>query len=113
MNAVLAKKMEEREGQLSFVDELLSKVEADGGRDLVEAEVRNLESARERVAELDAQIGPLEEHEAMRARHVATAGAYVPDRPRADPRPVLLAHRRFRGRAPGPTWWTTSRPTGT
>ena len=82
MNAVLVRKREERADQLAFVDELLSKVEADGGRDLVDAEIKNLEAARQRVQELDAQIVPLEEHEIMTARHRETAGAYVPqDRP--------------------------------
>jgi hypothetical protein len=81
-NAVLIRKRQERADQLSFVDELLTKVEADGGRDLVDAEIKNLEAARQRVQELDAQIVPLEEHEIMTARHQETAGLYVPqDRP--------------------------------
>ena len=86
-NAVLERKRAEKADQLQFVDELLAKVEADGGRDLVEAEVKNLESARQRVQELDAQIGPLEEHEAMRARHQESVAAFGPptrqDRPQA------------------------------
>src|SRR4029077_1515410 len=81
-NAVLARKREERADQLAFVDELLSKVEADGGRDLVDAELKNLEAARQRAQELDAQTTPLEENETMTASHRETAGAYVPqDRP--------------------------------
>ena len=81
MNPVLDRKRAEKSDQLSFIDELLAKVEADGGRDLVEAEIKNLDSAKERIAQLDAQIGPLEEHEAMRARHEATASSYSAPRP--------------------------------
>jgi HK97 family phage major capsid protein len=75
VNAVLERKRAEQAAQIAFVDELLAKVEADGGRDLVEAEQKNLEAARGRIRELDEQIDPLEEYEAMRGRHQAAAGA--------------------------------------
>src|SRR5262245_26867693 len=84
MNPVLERKRSERGDQIAFVDELLAKVAADGGRDLVDAELANLTSAKERIAELDKQIAPLEEHEAIRSAHEAAAGSLVrtPERPR-------------------------------
>jgi len=100
VNTVLERKRAEREDQLAFVDELLAKVEADGGRDLVEAEIKNLHAAKERVAELEDQIGPLEEHEAMRARHQATAGALVPQDRARQVGPV--------GQPQGQAPWTTA-----
>lgn len=98
-NAVLDRKRSERADQLAFVDELLAKVEADGGRDLVDAEIKNLAAARERVQELDSQIGPLEEHEAMRARHQEAAAAYTPT-PGGRPAPL--------GAPGGPTPWSSA-----
>jgi len=85
VNPVLERKRAEKADQIAFVDELLAKVSADGGRDLVDAEISNLESARERIGELDKQIGPLEEHETLRAAHERSAGAYTaPPTPRPD-----------------------------
>ena len=49
-NPVLIAKRDERGRQIAFVDELLAKVAADGGRDLVEAEIANLDSAKQRIA---------------------------------------------------------------
>jgi len=60
----------ERQDQLDFVDELLSKVDADG-RDLVDAEKANLKGARQRIAELNEQIVPIEEHEKLKAASVS------------------------------------------
>ena len=76
-NPVLLAKRKERADQIAFVDELLAKVSADGGRDLVEAELSNLTAAKERIGKLDAQIGPLEEHETMRAAHEAASGPLI------------------------------------
>jgi len=83
-NPVLDRKRSERGDQIAFVDELLAKVAADGGRDLVDAELSNLTSAKERIAELDKQIAPLEEHEAIRSAHEAAAASFTrtPERPR-------------------------------
>lgn len=67
-NPVLARLLEQREAQTQFVDTLLSRV-AEENRDLVDAERSNLEAARQRITELDAQITPLEEFEAVRAAH--------------------------------------------
>lgn len=77
-NIVLERLHEERARQVSFVDELLTRVDADG-RDLVDAERSNLDSARERITELDAQIEPLAAFEAMRTDHAAeTRGLPAP-----------------------------------
>jgi hypothetical protein len=87
----------QRADQLAFVDELLSKAEADG-RDLVDAELKNLEAARTRVKELDAQIEPIEAHMALRAAHTAAAGLALPPRGQAGLQPI--------DRAVQPTWNT-------
>lgn len=65
-NAVLARLEEQRAEQLTFVDQLLARVDAEG-RDLVPAERDNLTAARQRVAEIDEQITPLREFDALRA----------------------------------------------
>ena len=64
-NPVLTRLVEERAGQVSFIDSLLSRVEAEG-RDLVDAERSNLAAARERISEIDAQREPLEAFETLR-----------------------------------------------
>jgi HK97 family phage major capsid protein len=73
-NAVLDRLLAQRQEQITFIDETLDRVEAEG-RDLVEAETRNLDAARQRIQELNAQIGPLEEFEKLRASHEAAVGA--------------------------------------
>jgi hypothetical protein len=75
-NPVLDRLRADRERQITFVDETLSRVEVDG-RDLVDAEVANLAAARERIGELDNQISPLEEFEALRETHAATRSTIV------------------------------------
>src|SRR5262245_10851099 len=96
-NAVLDRKRAEKADQLAFVDELLAKVEADGGRDLVEAEIKNLEAARGRIQELDEQIRPLAEHEAMRAAHQETVATFGPPaRPGQPQAPAQLGGGRDR-----------------
>lgn len=67
-NAVLTRLQEERQAQFDFIDQLTAAVEADG-RDMVEAERQNVEAAHRRVGEIDAQIRPLEEFEALRQTH--------------------------------------------
>lgn len=71
-NPVLTRLLDQRSEQETFIDQLLQRVEAEN-RDLVEAERNNLTAARERIAELDAQIEPLEEFEATRSAHRAAA----------------------------------------
>jgi len=65
---------EQRQEQVDFVDHLLSQVDAGDGRDLVPAERANLDAARQRLAELDEQIKPLAEFEAMRESAVLPTG---------------------------------------
>jgi len=80
VNPVLDRLRADRERQITFVDETLSRVEVDG-RDLVDAEVANLAAARQRIGELDDQISPLEEFEALRDTHAATRSGIVGPRP--------------------------------
>ena len=61
----LQRLQEQRQEQVDFIDHLLSNVDADG-RDLVEAEQANLVTARQRIAQLDEQITPLAEFDALR-----------------------------------------------
>jgi HK97 family phage major capsid protein len=74
VNPVLQSLHEQRETQLANMDALLAQVAADG-RDLVEAERKLLEACRQRVAELDEQIEPLEAIEALRGTHADTLAA--------------------------------------
>lgn len=82
-NVVLERLREERQHQIDFIDELLNRVDADGGRDLVDAEQGNLQVARERIAQLDAQITPIAEFEDLRE-----AGAEGARRHLGGPRPT-------------------------
>ena len=69
-NPVLEGLLRQRSEQEQFVEQLLGRV-AEDGRDLVDAEVSNLNGARERIEQLDDQIRPLEEWETQRAAHVS------------------------------------------
>lgn len=73
-NPVLDRLLNQRGEQETFIDQLLARVNEDD-RDLVDAERSNLEAARQRIAELDAQITPLEEFETIRQAHRAAAPA--------------------------------------
>ena len=139
-NAVLDRLLVQRQEQITFIDQTLDRVEAEG-RDLVDAETANLDAARQRIGELNAQIDPLEEFEKLRASHGDTMralgtghGDAVPARARASaaataPRCTARAGEyvvdliRARGiidRPPDPTrppwpaskpgWWPTRRP---
>ena len=88
-NPVLERKRAERADQIAFVDELLAKVDADGGRDLVEAEQKVLQATSERVKELDAQIEPLEALDVMSAAHERSSVVV----PRRDAGPLSLGGR--------------------
>lgn len=65
-NPVLARLEQERATQTELMDGILSQVESES-RDLVDAEVRNLEAIRERIAQIDAQLTPLRAFEELRA----------------------------------------------
>jgi len=81
-NAVLERLLIARQEQITFIDQTLDRVETEA-RDLVDAEVKNLDAARQRIVELNAQIAPLEEFEKLRDNHEAAVGAL--------PRPQGLA----------------------
>ena len=83
MNPVLARLLDQRSEQIATMDAILSQVE---GRDMVDAERSLLEAARQRIAELDAQIGPLKEFEELVGDHRATDPGRPTDRPPAQPR---------------------------
>lgn len=76
-NPVLNKLREERAKHVEYVGTLLGKVDEEG-RDLVEAETRTLESTKQRIEQIDAQIKPLEEFEETRAAHEQTVQAVTP-----------------------------------
>jgi len=109
-NAVLDRLEAQRAEQITFIDNLLARVETDG-RDLVDAETANLTSARERIAELDGQILPLREFETLRGdaasgtgRALGPAGADPESRGLsagghryASPGAYLVDHLRARG----------------
>lgn len=85
-NAVLDRLEEQRAEQLTFVDQLLARVDAEG-RDLVDAERANLTAARQRVTEIDQQLVPLREFEAL--REASSDGTpFPPTRRRSEPQPL-------------------------
>lgn len=63
-NAVLDRLNSERSELVEFVDQTLALADS---RDLVDAELRNLETTRERIGQIDSQITPLVEFENIRA----------------------------------------------
>ena len=76
-NPVLARKLEERDAEVSTMDHILEQVD---GRDLVDAERDLLKAAEARIAALDAQIDPLRAYEAL-ARATTDALPVLPPRP--------------------------------
>ena len=81
-NAVLEALEAQRAEQISTIDAILGQVE---GRDLVDAERSLLDAARQRIGQIDDQIKPLRDFEALRAAHAASAGqlpASLPATPR-------------------------------
>lgn len=98
-NLVLERLREQRAEQLASMDAVLSQVE---GRDLVDAERSLLEAARQRIAEIDAQIEPLEAFETLRAAHVERVGELPrPEGIPAAPRRMDAATRDFPYATPG------------
>lgn len=86
-NPVLDRLRSERDKQIEFIDGVLASVESEN-RDLVDAEKRNLEAARDRVKELDEQIKPLDEFEQLRSTSQQTADQYRPTAPDGDGKPM-------------------------
>lgn len=76
-NAVLDRLLKQREDQENFIRETLDRAEAEG-RDLVDAETRNMTAATERIAEIDAQIKPLEAFEERAAAHRSSGNRFTP-----------------------------------
>lgn len=77
--AVLQRMRDERQACLDFVERTLSELEkAEPKRDLSAAERETLKNQRDRVAELDEQIKPLEEFEKLREAHQQTRSQYEP-----------------------------------
>ena len=70
-NAVLESFEAQRAEQVATMDSILAAVD---GRDLVDAERGLLEACRDRITQLDAQITPLREFEALRAAHAESTG---------------------------------------
>ena len=98
-NAVLERLREQRAEQLASMDAVLGQVE---GRDLVDAERQLLEAARQRIAEIDAQIEPLEAFETLRAQHAERVGELPrPDALPAQPHRIDGALRDFPYHSPG------------
>lgn len=67
-NPVLIRLLAQREEQVNFIQNVLDQVE-EGQRDMVDAERNNMDAAKERIKQLDAQIKPLQEWEVTRAAH--------------------------------------------
>lgn len=76
-NPVLDRLRAERDSQTELMDGILAAVESES-RDLVDAEVRNLEAIRERIGQIDAQVQPLEQFEALRTANGNAARNYRP-----------------------------------
>ena len=108
-NAVLERLIAQRQEQFSFIDQTLQRVEAEE-RDLVDAEQKNLESARQRISELTAQIKPLEEFEELRSTHDAAVGSLPRPGVPAQPRKLGGEDRARSTARPVSSWSTSSGP---
>jgi HK97 family phage major capsid protein len=93
-NGMLDRLQSERSHLVEFVDETLTRAN-DEGRDLVDAEQRNLATSQERIAQLDAQIKPLADFENVRAAAVEIDRRISGPSIRTAPRPSAPAE--FRG----------------
>jgi HK97 family phage major capsid protein len=91
-NVVLTRLLNERSELIATIESVLGQVD---GRDLTDAEQAVLDHTRTRIQELDAQIKPLEDYEAVKSQHAATVGGLpqppatgngAPDRVPAQPR---------------------------
>ena len=64
---IIERLQEQRQAKIDFVDALVAETTQDK-RDLSETEKRNLEATQERIKEIDAQLEPLVQFEALRAQ---------------------------------------------
>lgn len=94
MNGMLDRLQTERAGLVQFVDETLTRAN-DDGRDLVDAEQRNLTTSQERITQLDAQIKPLIDFEQLRAASVEIDRRLTAPT-RTNPRPASPFGEQFR-----------------
>lgn len=76
-NPVITRLETARDEQVQFIDNLLGRVESEA-RDLVDAETANLNAARQRVQEIDAQLEPLRQFEELRGAHRSSGAGYQP-----------------------------------
>lgn len=86
-NAVLERLETQRAEQISFIDNLLNRVDAEG-RDLTDSEQANLTATRQRIGEIDAQLAPLREFEDLRGASADGLRRAVGAEPAGDPRPL-------------------------
>jgi HK97 family phage major capsid protein len=91
MNAVLERLRAARDEQVAAMDAVLAQVGDE--RDLVDAERTLLEACRDRINEIDAQIAPLAEFEALRGQHVERVGELPRPGTPAEPRRMDAAER--------------------
>lgn len=78
---MLERLLAERESVISFIDRTVQEANSanDGkGRDLSATEQETLKNSKDRIAQLDAQIKPLQEHEAARAAGAQATADYAP-----------------------------------
>src|SRR4029079_13916641 len=71
-NPMLSRLQEERDEQFKFVDTTLDRAEAEG-RVLVDADGKTREGVRQRTSELEEQIKPMAEYEALRRSSASEA----------------------------------------
>ena len=89
--AIIHRLQEEREQQVKFIEDLTN-VE---GRDLVDAELANLRSAKERIEQLDAQLQPLIEFQERAAAAKAFEGRVGGSSESAPARRTAMADEHF------------------
>jgi HK97 family phage major capsid protein len=93
-SAVLQRLYDERQQLVDTIENVLGQVE---GRDLTDAELAVLGRTKERIAELELQIKPLEDYEAVRDAHRETRVETAPNGPRQLPERVPAEPRRMDG----------------
>jgi HK97 family phage major capsid protein len=78
-NVVLERLLAERAEAIRALESILEQVD---GRDLTDAETEVLNRTRDRIAQLDRQIDPLEEYETVKAAHAGTVASLPHPEPR-------------------------------
>lgn len=75
--ATITRLEDQRREQEEFIEHLLNQVEAES-RDLVEAETANLATAKQRIAQIDAQLVPLRDFDEARNAHRESGARFRP-----------------------------------